>query len=647
MTEVERLRRRYEREKKAREEAEQILEAKSRELFERNNELKNFSESLEKLVEGRTEELLKARDAALAATRAKSLFIANMSHEIRTPLNGVLGMLNILANAQLSEREQRTLKIAQQSGRHLLGIVNDILDFSKIDAGEMTLHLEAVNLVDLVQQTLEPMRFQAEEKNTELVAEYASDFPDFIHIDSIRTRQIITNLVSNAIKFTNVGKVTFSLDWKDGMLIMSVCDTGIGMTQTQLKRIFDAFGQADDSITRQFGGTGLGLTITARLTTLMGGTIHVESTKDMGSEFIVCLPLRTAKQAIPIIDSDINEDTRFKAQTVLLVEDNDINIHVAKNVLEQANLQCDICRNGVEAIAAIKAESYALVFMDVQMPVMDGLTATRTIRRLGYSKEKLPIIAMTAHATMDHYQESMNAGMNGHVIKPLEVSSLIQEIAKYLPVDRSPVYQPEQSKTQKRIYKYIDVADALSRVGGNARLLARICNTFYTVNKNSADALRSLTSNKQWHEAAVLVHTIKGSAANISAMLMYESASRLEETIHQQHYDECPELIEQLMTAWSLTAPEAKEIAESARPKPASRVPVSVTLFLKKIRLIHSLLKSDISTAETEIEKLSDQGVPESVQQPFSEFKNAIDIFDIKLAEYLAHQMIKEIDYGG
>lgn len=434
MTE-ERLKKRLERAKLARIEAERILEEKSRELFYRNQELEELSKTLEQKVTERTQDLEQARDQALQATHAKSHFIANMSHEIRTPLNGVLGLLEILFDKCADAEQQALIRSASKSGNHLLHVVNEILDFSKIEAGELQVHLEAVNILEELNTVTAPMATVADAKDVLLETNIAADFPSSIESDALRFRQIVNNLLSNAIKFTENGTVRVQLEMlSDDQYQLTVSDTGIGMTKDQLANVFSDFVQADSSISRKFGGTGLGLSITKRLVELMGGSISVTSEQGAGTTFIVQLPLKIKLDTSAPQEAIITRETKFKSSHVLLVEDVEVNAMIAKYLLTKAGLKVTHCDNGRDAVESINKNQFAVVLMDIQMPEMDGIEATKLIRELEGEGASTPIVAMTAHASDDHRIETKQAGMNDHLTKPIDVIELYTKLSQYIPI---------------------------------------------------------------------------------------------------------------------------------------------------------------------------------------------------------------------
>ncbi len=434
MTE-DRLQRRLNRAKQARKEAEQLLEEKSRELFLRNQELEQLSKTLEQKVLERTDDLKRARDHALKATQAKSHFIANMSHEIRTPLNGVLGILEMLRDKCSEDEQQQLVNIATRSGRHLLQVVNEVLDFSKIEAGELSIHLEPVNILKELDTVMTPMQTVAESKDIHLSIVLPGKFPKLVELDSLRFRQIVNNILSNAIKFTETGTISLLLEKiEHDQFLLRISDTGIGMTVEQIDHVFSDFVQADSSISRKFGGTGLGLAITQKLVILMGGEISVNSKPGVGSTFEIKLPLREVKPKVAKPDAPITREIKFHPRTILLVEDVEVNAMISTYMLEKAGLKVIHCDNGPDSIRMVEEVNPDVVLMDIQMPEMDGLEATRRIRDLDSSKAEVPIIAMTGHATEEHRVIALKAGMHDQVNKPIDIVDLYTKLSRFIPV---------------------------------------------------------------------------------------------------------------------------------------------------------------------------------------------------------------------
>jgi signal transduction histidine kinase len=364
-----RLQRKLQRAEKARVEAEQLLEQKSLQLHEQNLRLSELSQSLERNVVARTKELTEARDVAVAAAKAKSQFVANMSHELRTPLNGVLGMLILLEKTPLSAQQSEYIRAAQDAGNHLLHTINDILDFSKLEANKQALDFVDINLQDFLSRLVEPYKHTAKKRNNALLLAIDNSVPGSLVSDPNCIRQLLTNLISNAIKFTHNGTIWVKVYIDKNKLYFSVKDSGIGMTQIQCKKVFDAFEQADSSTVRKFGGTGLGLSICKDVATLLSGSISVQSKLGQGSEFTIELPLihslKNEPENAEAVDSLPNlEDKVFCGQSILLVEDNDINVQIAQQLLKGSNLLVDVASHGQQAVIMIQDKAYDLVLMD-------------------------------------------------------------------------------------------------------------------------------------------------------------------------------------------------------------------------------------------------------------------------------------------
>ncbi len=377
--------------------------------------------------------LVESRDQAEAANRAKSTFLATMSHEIRTPLNGVLGMAQVMAMDELSSGQRERLDVIRQSGEMLLAILNDILDLSKIEAGMLELEDTEFDLEPLIGGALRTFKPVAKSKGLALSLGVEAAAKGTYRGDPLRVRQILHNLTSNALKFTNSGSVDVRVDLDAGGLRIAVTDTGIGMSGDQIERLFDKFVQADSSTTRRFGGTGLGLAICRELCKAMGGEIFVTSDVGHGSCFTVWLPmtsLRTLDEepgaAAPVAGVEMG------AWRILAAEDNAVHQLVLKTLLGQAGLDVFIVGNGVEAVAAWEGGDWDVILMDVQMPVMDGVEAARQIRRLEAQtgRSPTPIVALTANAMRHQTESYLGAGMNGLVVKPIEVAQLFEAIAE-------------------------------------------------------------------------------------------------------------------------------------------------------------------------------------------------------------------------
>ncbi len=387
--------------------------------------------------------LAAAKEAAEAASRAKSTFLANMSHEIRTPMNAIIGLTHLIRSDAVSERQDELLGKVTEAAEHLMEIINDILDLSRIEAGKVDLEPADFALPDVLEQVRALTGERASDKSLQLVVRTAPDVDLELHGDALRIGQILLNLVGNAIKFTAQGGVEVSVTrtppggLADGVRFI-VRDSGIGIAPDDQARLFGSFEQADASTTRQYGGTGLGLAICRSLVEMMGGSIGVESVLGEGSAFIVDLPLPRSEGAAPRLHARpaaSAEPVRRPGARVLLAEDSPVNQQVAGELLALAGVEVDVAGDGQSAVDAARAGAYDLILMDVQMPVLDGLAATREIRRIP-GRGDVPIVAMTANAFDDDRRACLAAGMNDHLAKPVDPERLYATLARWIPVDR-------------------------------------------------------------------------------------------------------------------------------------------------------------------------------------------------------------------
>jgi two-component system sensor histidine kinase/response regulator len=371
----------------------------------------------------RQEELELRRAEAEAATRAKSQFLAAMSHEIRTPMSGVLGMLDLMLDDPLSDRQRERATIARASARGLLQILNDILDLSKLEAQAIQIRAESLRPRQVIREVMDLMAAGAEQKGLSLACQFSERVPEWVVADPMRLRQVLTNVVSNATKFTEAGRIAVRVDHARGALRVEVEDTGIGIPPEMCSRIFESFVQADTSLTRRSGGTGLGLAISKQLVELMGGRISVRSRPGAGSTFSFSIGAPPGVAPAAAV-APLPVACDLPPLRVLVAEDNATNQYLIRAHLEAAGHAVTTVENGAQAVSAVEAHTFDVVLMDIQMPEMDGPTAARAIRNLPGPAAHLPIVALTANALPGDRESYIAAGMSDYVSKPIDIAAL-------------------------------------------------------------------------------------------------------------------------------------------------------------------------------------------------------------------------------
>ena len=477
----------------------------------------------------------RAKDDAVNANKAKSHFLATISHEIRTPLNAVINLSELLFESQLDEKQRTLVRGICAGGNALLHLVNDVLDFSKIEAGKLDFVAVPFHLNTLLDGLRDLYGKQAQAKGLQFTLELSPLAPEVVQTDPARLRQVLQNLLTNAIKFTDQGFIRLVISKEVGVaapLRFLVEDSGIGIAPHEQEKLFCEFHQIDPGFNRRYGGTGLGLAIVARLVTLMGGTFGLDSELGVGSRFWFTLPVTAFKgelaQSAPVVPR------HFKGK-VLLVEDSPTNQMVARNLLEKVGCELWIVQSGEEAIQLVTKHTFDLVLMDISMPGMDGLEATRCIRQLGGRHRQLPIVAMTAHALAQDRASCLNAGMNDYLAKPIRRVQLYEMLAKWLEAVDSPGEQNCGVLPITEAPKLLDEQILLSLGEDTSReALHHIVELFSEELLRLKGQLIQAIDLQEWSAASACAHAIKSSSGSLGAQALYESASGLELVCRQQ-----------------------------------------------------------------------------------------------------------------
>ena len=552
------LERALKRERAARHAAEELLETKSAELYEKNQELLAARHVLEERVNERTSDLEKARDEALSLMEQRTVFLARISHELRTPLNAILGIVDLMQQDAQGDLQQNQLGKINTSSRMLLEMINEILDYTKIESGELSIAEQPCDVAEIVSNAVDMLSLEADRKNVSLYVQVRAGLPQKLLMDPYRVGQIVINLLSNAVKFTDEGSVTVALDihgTNPAKVEISVTDTGSGIAEGEIETAFTPFKQVHHEGRAEISGTGLGLAIVKRICDRIGGEVNVESTLGRGSKFTVSFPARTVNHSVGIV-GDLStsplasrmvktpaESHSAQGQTlesyrgiganrplkILVADDNEVNREVVAMQLDFLGYSADYVSNGEEAVLAVDAKDYDLVLLDIGMPVLDGIEACRLIRVMANKRQPF-ITAVTANAMRGDREKYLAEGMDEYLAKPLAPLDLAKLIERISPAPLPELVRGTQtSPAYPSPVDLLDVEELGLRLGEMMRpMLQKLVPVFSAELPKRIDGIHTAHANEETLELAALFHALKGASASVGATVLNEQAATLE-----------------------------------------------------------------------------------------------------------------------